>query len=293
MYQHSPKQHIQNSKQLSENNSRLFNEIATFMRAYGDCEAQFQCRESIILVEKILIEQLRHIIQRAGNCKQADFELLMLRNKPKLLRFQKYMRNVRRLQMKSEQKASGSGLGLNVINRLTDGDDEEEELSTIFDEEYNRRLWRADRISQILTPQKYEEFTKARSWCSNPKNKSEFLRKLADIIPVPKEMNQDFIFLEIIQFLTQETIATICDFSILTRLNSKNLIVDPVIVSSNISNDMLHLCSEVTQGRANDGIQPIKVYEIQEAMRRVQIMHQQRRLGNYRSFESKIPLLAL
>lgn len=58
---------------------------------------------------------------------------------------------------------------------------------------------------------------------------------------------------------------------------------------------MLQLCPEVIQARGSDGIKPIRVQEIQEAIRRAQLMHNQRRLGtSFRNIEnSKIPFLAL
>lgn len=278
------------------------------MRAGGDSDAGSQYRDSIILVEKILIQQLRCIMEIAmdiANCRSngssllptiQDFEYLLHRNKPKLVRFRKYIKKVQKLQIKSEQKqpgASASGYGINFLNRITDDTDEEEE--EVFDSEKLRRMYRADRISQILSQQKYEEYQKARAWSSNTRNKSEFLRKIVEILQLPKEIQDNPICLEIIQFLTIETVATVVDYAILTRLNSENLSTDPFIIQSSLSNDMLQLCPEVTLARGADGIRPIKVQEIQEAMRRVQLMQTQRRLGtSFRNNEnSKIPLLAL
>lgn len=121
-----------------------------------------------------------------------------------------------------------------------------------------------------------------------------FLNKLVEILQLPKEIHEDSNCLEIIQFLTQETIATIVDYALLTRLNSDNLTqADQTVVPSNLSNNMLQLCPEVTQGRASDGIKPIKVQEIQEAMRRVQLMHNQRKLGLCRITDFKTAFLAL
>ena len=159
----------------------------------------------------------------------------------------------------------------------------------------NTFRYRADRISQVLSNQKYEEYQKARAWTSNSRNKTEFLRKLVDILQLPKEIQENTVCQEIIQFLALETVATIVDFAILTRLNSDNLSTDPFIIQSNLSNDMLQLCPEVIQARGSDGIKPIRVQEIQEAIRRAQLMHNQRRLGtSFRNIEnSKVPFLAL
>lgn len=306
MYLHSPtttNSRRQNSVQ--EKAPKLYEEISILMRANGDADATSQYRDSIILVERILIQQLRCIMDIAmevASCRSKgnsvlptvqDFEYLLHRNKPKLIRFRKYMRNVQKLQIKSELKQPGSSYGINFLNRITDDNDEDEE--EVFDSEKLRRMYRADRISQILSQQKYEEYTKARAWSSNTRNKGEFLRKIVEILQLPKEIQDNPICLEIIQFLSTETVATIIDYAILTRLNTENLSTDPFIIQSSLSNDMLQLCPEVTQGRGGDGLRPIKVQEIQEAMRRVQLMHSQKRLGtSFRNNEnSKIPLLAL
>lgn len=309
MYQHSPTTTYSRRQNSVQEKPRLFEEISILMRASGDADASSQHRDSIILVEKILIQQLRCIMDIAidvASCRSNgssllptihDFEYLLHRNKPKLIRFRKYMRNVQKLQIKNEQKQAGSGTagsyGINFLNRITDNMDEEEE--EVFDSEKLRRMYRADRISQILSQQKYEEYTKARAWSSNTRNKGEFLRKIVEILQLPKEIQDNPICLEILQFLTNETVATVVDYAILTRLNSENLSTDPFIIQSSLSNDMLQLCPEVTLARGGDGIRPIKVQEIQEAMRRVQLMHCQRRLGtSFRNNEnSKIPLLAL
>ena len=124
------------------------------------------------------------------------------------------------------------------------------------------------------------------------KNKMSFLNKLIDILQVPKEIQEDTNCLEIIQFLTQETVATLVDYSILTRLNSKaSPGLDQTIVQSNLSNNMLQFCPEVTQGRSFDGIKPLKVQEIQEAMRRFYLMRNQRKIGF--SHNAKAVFLAL
>ncbi|XP_070493638.1 transcription initiation protein SPT3 homolog [Chironomus tepperi] len=290
-----------NNNSNNEYKSKIYDEIAILMRSFGDIsDSSLQIRESIILVEKILIQQLQEILENAMNNahkrtgsfvpNQLDFELLMVKNKPKLARFRKYMRNIQKIQRKNEQKHAGSNYDMNFLNQIAEenkSDDEE-----INDTENMRRLYRADRISQILSVEKYEEFQKARCWSSNIKNKISFLNKLMEILQVPKEIQDDSNCLEIIQFLTHETVATLIDYSILTRLNSKTLsAMDQNIVQSNLSNNMLRFCPEVTQGRAFDGIKPVKVQEIQEAMRRFHLMRNQKKIGF--PHETKAAFLAL
>lgn len=280
----------------SEYKPRLLSEISILMRIYGDSVSS-QNRDSIILVEKIVIQQLRGILnevldvayKRTGNAvpSQIDFEFLMRKNANKKQRFRKHMKNVNRLKIEPKQ-----GYGINFLNRLAEENvsDEEQEM---YDPERTRRLFRADRISQVLNQQKYEEYQKARTWCSNTKNKTDMMRKIVEILQIPKESQDNSNLLEILLFLVQETVATIVDFSILTRLNSDNQVKNPFPISSNITTNMLHLCPEVTQGRGMDGIKPITVQEINEAIRRVQTMSTRRLGTSFRSSEMTIPFLAL
>lgn len=124
------------------------------MRASGDAEASLQQRESIVLVEKILIQQLRGVLDVAMDVVNfrtngasslptiQDFEYLLLRNKPKLLRFNKYMKNVQKMQVKSEQKKAGGGegFGLNFLNRVSEDNTDEDDEEEVFDSEKLRRL---------------------------------------------------------------------------------------------------------------------------------------------------------
>lgn len=266
------------------------------MIASGDC-IDGPKKESTVLVEKIVVQQLRGILNEVLNISSKrtsslaptlqDFEILM-RNNQKCVRMRRWLKKVHYL--KSDQK---QGFGINFLNKLAEdntSDDEQE----IYDEISTRRMFRADKISQELSAQKYEEFQKARSWSSNIKNKNEMMRKLADILQVPKEiqLQENSECLEILLYLTIETIACIVDYSILTRLNSDNHITESFNVSSSITSNILHLCPEVTQGRGRDGRCAITVQEINEAIRRVSTM--QRRMGtSYRSTDMKIPFLAL
>lgn len=274
----------------------LLEEVSVLMKSFGDSLSS-QNRDSIVLVEKIVIQQVKSILnevmnvayKRTGNINvtsQCDFEFFMRRHPSKAQRFRKHLKNV--LQFKIEQK---QGYGMNFLNRMVEENNSDEEPE-IYDPERTRRLFRADRISQILNQQKYEEFQKARSWFSNAKNRSEMMRKIIEIFQIPKE-SQDNTNLEILCYLVQETVATIVDFSILTRLNTDNQVTDPVTISSNITSNMLHLCPEVTQGRGMDGIKPITVQEINEAIRRVQTMSTRRMGTSFRSCEMTIPFLAI
>lgn len=263
------------------------------MRAFGDSNSQN--RDSIILVEKIVLQQLRGILnevinlayKRTGNIipYERDFEFLM--RSPATRRFRKYMRTVNRL--KTEQKSEVAHNFLNGL--LEDQSDDEHE---IYDAEKVRRIFRADRVSQVLNRTQYEEFQKSRAWSSNAKNKTEMIRKLVEILQLPKEIQDHSNCLEIILYLAQETVARIVDFSILTRLDTSNHITDLQPISSSITNNTtLHLCPDVTQGRGMDGIKAVTVQEIYEAIRRVQTMSTRRMGTSFRSSDTRVPFLAL
>lgn len=280
----------------NEYKPKLHVEISILMKSFGDSVSS-QNLDAVIFTEKIVLQQLRGILNEVMNVahkrtgsvtpspSQCDFEFL-IKQPTKKQRFRNYMKNVQKLKVEQKQ-----GLGITFLNRLAE-DNEIDDDEEIYDSEKTRRMFRADRISQILTHQKYEEFQKARTWISNSRNKSEMIRKLIDILQLSKEAD-NINFLEIMLYLAQETVATIVDFAILTRLNTNNHISDQFAISSNIVNNMLHLCPEVTQGRGLDGIKSITVQEINEAIRRVQTMSTKRMGNSFRSNEMKIPFLAL
>lgn len=168
---------IINNNFNNEYKSKIYDEISILMRAFGDIsDSNLQIKASIVLVEKILIQQLQDILEsamnnayrRTGNFlpNQLDFELLMVKNKPKLIRFRKYMRNIQKIHYKNDQNQTGSSYDMNFLNQISEENknEEEEEEEEIYDPENMRRLYRADRISNILSVEKYKEFQKARSW---------------------------------------------------------------------------------------------------------------------------------
>ena len=147
-----------NNSRRQNSQSSLFQEISILMHASGDADASLQQRDSIVLVEKILIQQIRLVFDiamdvvnfRTNNASSLptieDFDYLLHRNKPKLIRFRKYMKNVQKIQVKNEQKkagAAGSGdnsFGLNFLNRISEDNTDEEDEEEVFDSEKLRRM---------------------------------------------------------------------------------------------------------------------------------------------------------
>lgn len=276
-----------------------FNEISLMMRGFGDSESPE--KDSVILVEKIVVQQMKSIInevvqiaiKRTGQPQpvKKDFEFLMRRNPIKLQRMKKYIKELYEIK-KAKRKVSDE---LDPSNCEEDGDEsiDDEEITEKYDEEKTRRLFRADHMSQCMNIPQYIEFNRARK--TNLTNLKCSIRQWLNLSP---DIKLKQIALEIILFLARETIATLVDFCILTRLNSSNTLVDPFsrVSSTSTSFEALHLCPEITQGRGLDGIKAITVQEINEALRRHNFMATKKsRMGMFRNscIDYKIPYLAI
>ncbi|XP_053670151.1 uncharacterized protein LOC128720502 [Anopheles nili] len=282
----------------------FFNEISQIMRGYGDCEKPL--RESVILVEKIVLQQLRGIMQEAidhamsrpnsPTLSRRDFEYIMRKNQVRVARLQKYFRDMALMKKRLKDICGGrySHLNLGACSETSD-DDSDREVPEKYDEEKMRRLFRADRISQILTGRQYEEYNSARRSSFMHRNTEVMKSRMRMWLNIPEDVNITPSCLLTLSYLAHETIAVLVDFCILIRLNSSNRIVDPYsrVTSSGKSYNMLHACPEVTQGRGLDGVKPITPQEINEAMRR----HRQlamRSSGHYRNaLNFKPPYLAM
>ncbi|XP_052872964.1 uncharacterized protein LOC128278304 [Anopheles cruzii] len=282
----------------------FYDEIAQIMRGYGDCEKPL--RESVILVEKIVLQQLRGIMQEAidhamsrpnsPTLSRRDFEYIMRNNQVRVARMQKYFRDMammkKRLRDMYGDRFSHLHLGANSEPSDDDSDREAQEKK---DEEKVRRLVRADHISQFLSGKQYEEFNFARRTSFMHRNAETMKSRMRAWLNIPEDVNITQSCLLTLAYLAHETIAVLVDFCILTRLNSSNRIVEPYsrITSSGKSHNMLHLCPEVTQGRGLDGVKPITPQEIHEAMRRHRQMAT-RSSGRYRNaLNFKAPYLAM
>lgn len=281
----------------------FYSEVSDIMRSFGDSDNPI--RESVILVEKILYQQLRGILQEAVDCAverkgqpeptQLDFEYLMRKNTVKQYRLQKFVKD---LQMKLEYQKVKQGRNL-LLEDITGNDHSDEsgdEARPVHDEEKTRRIFRADRMSELLDAKQYESFIKSRQVSFCHENSYVMKTKFRSWLNIPVDVKLSNKVMTILSYLAHETIATLMDFCILTRLNSTNRPTEPFtrVTSTGTSYNMLHLCPEVTQGRGGDGTRPITFQEIQEAMRRHSFCAT-RNLGTYRNLgmNQKVPYLAL
>lgn len=288
----------------------FYDQVANIMRGFGDAEGKYQIKESVILVEKIVNSQLKGILQEAIDLavertgklqpRPKDIEFLMRRNPSKILRLKKYLKDLQFFQKRMRDMLGNRYQNLENDYLFEQSDEESDlELTEKFDEEKTRRIFRADRISQILSAgTQYQEYNEARRTSFLGKNSNLLRSRMRDWLKVPTDVILVPKIITILAFLAHETIGTIVDYCILSRLNSTNRKqVEPYdrVTSSGTSFMMLHLCPEVTQGRGADGVRPITVQEIKEALRRHTMMTT-RKMGMHRNvtvMDQTPPFLAL
>ncbi|XP_059611527.1 uncharacterized protein LOC132258292 [Phlebotomus argentipes] len=279
-------------------------EISSIMRGFGDCEHPL--RESVVLVEKIVYQQMRGILQEAIDCavarkgiacpSQKDFEFLMRRQPVKIFRLQKhlrYMKQYQRYQDIKEGRVSALQKEVEASPGSNSEDDSDRDVPERFDEEKTRRIFRADRISQMLNGDQYEYFHAARRTSFYGNNSVTMMTKFRSWLNIPAEVQITAEVLKILAYLVHETIAVLVDYCILTRLNSSNRITEPYSrVTSGSTYGMIHLCPDITQGRGADGVKPITVQEINEAMRRHNLMSS-KPMGLFRNVRTGTNYLAI
>lgn len=207
-------------------------EISEIMRGYGDCENPLT--ESVILMEKIVVQQMRSIlndiveiaIQRTGkpNPAQVDVEFLMRKQPTKIHRMRSHLKFF-------EQRLRYADLmnGRPVVN-VDDQDESDEELEQIsikHDEEKMRRLFRADRISLTLNGIYYAKYIQAKRTTFHARRSAPMRNKLKILLAPAADVQLSDRLYAILAYFMSETIATVVDYAILTRLNSNNRDVDP------------------------------------------------------------------
>lgn len=270
----------------------LLSEISDIMRSFGDSD---QPRiESVKLVEHILQQQLRGMFNEASlvamkrknnPCpSQADFEFLMRNHPVKIARMRKHLKDMRILK---KFLSIRTGRPQDFMEDL-DQQESDEELSIdvpeMYDEDRTRRLFRADRISQILSGQQYLEFNEARKTSFYCRHGEKIKNKFRRFLDLPADLRIPTTTMNILAYFAHETIAVIVDYAILTRLNSSNRVTEPYsrVTSTGASPAMMHICPEVTQGRGMEVVKPISIQEIHEGIRRFRQMTS-KKVGFYRS----------
>lgn len=213
---------------------QFYQEISDIMRGYGDSEHPI--RESVILIEKIVIEQMRAImndvinisIERKGSPapSQRDFEYLMRNSPIKIYRLQKHLKDLE-FRRRYQDMLSGRATSFNDELDGEKSDEEQDDVPEKYDEEKVRRLFRADRISLTLNGTQYAQYNEARRTSFHCRNSVVIKTKLKQLLSPPPEAVLSNHVYTIIAFLVHETIATIVDYCILTRLDSSNRETEP------------------------------------------------------------------
>lgn len=270
----------------------LLSEISDIMRSFGDCDRPRL--ESVKLVEHILQQQLRGMFNEASivamkrknsPCpSQADFEFLMRNHPVKIARMRKHLKDMRILKKFLSIRTGRPQDFMDEFDNQESDDELSIDVPEKFDEERTRRLFRADRISQILTGQQYHEFNEARKTSFYCRHGEKIKNKFHRFLDLPLDLRIPTTTMNILAYFAHETIAVIVDYAILTRLNSENRVTEPYsrVTSTGASAAMLHVCPEVTQGRGMEVVKPISVLEIHEGMRRFRQMTT-KRMGSFRS----------
>ncbi|XP_014094608.1 transcription initiation protein SPT3 homolog [Bactrocera oleae] len=270
----------------------LLPEISDIMRSFGDSDQPRM--ESVKLVEHILQQQLRGMFNEASlvamrrknsPCPtQADFEFLMRNHPVKIARMRKHLKDMKILKRFLSIRTGRPQDFMDDTEQQESEDELAIEVPELFDEERTRRLFRADRISQILTGQQYLEFNEARKTSFYCRHGEKIKNKFRRFLDLPPDLRIPTTTMNILAYFAHETIAVIVDYAILTRLNSENRVTEPYsrITSTGASPAMLHICPEVTQGRGMEVVRPISVQEIHEGMRRFRQMTS-KKIGFYRS----------
>lgn len=266
-------------------------EISNIMHGLGDNPNPNAA--TVVLVESIVLNQLRSMLQEAYNISlnrgakeisNYDIIYLMRKNKLKMKRLYDYQKKLDHID-KTRQGASDTILSGIILDnekepilkrKRTHIDcikefDETDEVSQIkFDAiDYFRKI-RAAKITESMSFDKYEAYHKAR--CSSFRSGyavGKGFGKLEKWLNPNKELKITLSALEVLCFLAYETVAEIVDAVFLIRQDAKKKIGDPFSKF-----DGGHFCNPVSLNNAvyiksgYEGVSPITVPEVREVLRR-------------------------
>lgn len=270
-------------------------EISNMMHGFGDNPNPNAA--TVVLVENIVLQQLRSMLQEALHCSilrggkaitNYDIIYLMRKNKIKLKRLHDYQIKLdhidksRQVTVTTPTEPIMTGMLLeeekdpSIKKRRTHIDvikelDEADEVSQIkFDAiDYLRKV-RAAKITESMSFEKYEAYHKAR--CSSFRSgygMGKGFLKLERWINPNKELKITLSALEVLCFLAYETVAELVDGVFLIRQDAKKKYGDPLGKFEGG-----HFCNPVSLNNAvyiksgYEGVSAITVAEIREVLRR-------------------------
>ncbi|XP_013189580.2 transcription initiation protein SPT3 homolog [Amyelois transitella] len=271
-------------------------EISNMMHGFGDNPNPNAA--TVVLVENIVLQQLRLILQEALNnsnmrggkaISNYDIIYLMRKNPMKLKRLHDYQIKLDQID-KNRSSVSGVPTSENLISNIIMEDEKDptikkrrthidvireiDEFSEVsqfkFDViDYLRKV-RAAKITESMSFEKYEAYHKAR--CSSFRSSyglGKGFVKLERWINPNKELKITLMALEILCFIAYETVAELVDAVFLTRQDAKKKNGDPY---SKFEGG--HFCNPVSLNNAvyiksgYEGVPAITVAEVREVLRR-------------------------
>ena len=270
-------------------------EISSMMHGFGDNPNPNAA--TVVLVENIVLQQLRWMLQEAYNLSlmrgaksitNYDIIYLIRKNPVKLKRLHDYQIKLDRID-KNRQSTTGAQAETILPGIILDDDkditmkkkrthieiikefDEADEVSQIkFDAiDYLRKV-RAAKISESMSSEKYEAYHKARgaSFRSGYGLSKGFL-KLEKWINPNKELKISYQALEVLCFLAYETVAEIVDAVFLIRQDSKKRSGDPFSkFEGGYFCNPQSLNNSVYIKSGYEGVPAITVAEVREVLRR-------------------------
>lgn len=208
----------------------FFDDISSILRGHGDGPEPI--KETVILVEKILLQQLRAIVnllleiayerKKTYQPSLKDVEYLMRLHPQRIYRLKKHLSELQYIMKIQDLRAGRIRNEMNIMD--VSEDEDPQPIVEKYDEEKTRRIFRVDRITQFLNESQYSAYVEARrtSFYHSPAMKMKLQKWLS---------NQDIkltpALLTILVYLSHETIAILVDHCILSRLSSSNRSVDP------------------------------------------------------------------
>ncbi|CAH2236177.1 transcription initiation protein SPT3 homolog [Pararge aegeria] len=273
-------------------NTNFQKEISNMMHGFGDNPNPNAA--TVVLVEHIVLQQLRSILQEALNystlrgakvISNYDIIYLMRKNTVKLKRLHNYQIKMDHIDITRNPTAVNpttilTGIILDDdkegkkkrthIDIIKDLDETDEVSLVTFDTiDYLRKV-RASKITEAMTFEKYEAYHKAR--CSSFRSGyglSKGFVKLECWINPTKELNISSLALEVLCFLAYETVAEIVDGVFLIRQDSKKKSGDPFSkFEGGYFCNPQSLSNAVYIKSGYEGVPAITVAEVREVLRR-------------------------
>ncbi|XP_028168639.1 transcription initiation protein SPT3 homolog [Ostrinia furnacalis] len=262
-------------------------EISNMMHGFGDNPNPNAA--TVLLVENIVLQQLRAMLQEAlnysfmrggKNISNYDLIYLVRKNTLKLKRLHDYQIKLDKID--KNRAAADPGISnlildeakdskkrrthIDVIKELDEADEVEEIKFDAID--YLRKV-RADKITESMSFEKYEAYHKARCKSFRSNHVSKSFNKLEVWVNPTRELKISIPALEVLSFLAYETVAEIVDGVFFIRQDAKKKSGDPF---SKFEGG--YFCNPVSLNNAvyiksgYEGVPAITVAEVREVLRR-------------------------